>query len=82
MLDNILEESVDEQFDSLIQSRDLQRRRDVVDDNVTADIVEEMGESIWEPPEVQIHLLFWMLYHLPLTPPSPSPQRVNYCFVW
>ncbi|PIN16279.1 hypothetical protein CDL12_11065 [Handroanthus impetiginosus] len=53
MLDNILEESVDQHFHSLIETRHFQRRRDVVDDNLTAEAVEEMGESMWDPPEVQ-----------------------------
>ncbi|KAF8413237.1 hypothetical protein HHK36_001213 [Tetracentron sinense] len=53
VLDNILEESVDQHFHALIQNRDMQRRRDVIDDNLAADIVEENGESLWEPPEVQ-----------------------------
>ncbi|KAL7003497.1 hypothetical protein U1Q18_004651 [Sarracenia purpurea var. burkii] len=53
MLDSILEESVDQHFHTLIQTRNLQRRRDAIDDNLSAEIVEEAGESIWEPPEVQ-----------------------------
>uniref|UniRef100_A0A2N9FDN7 Tic22-like family protein n=2 Tax=Fagus sylvatica TaxID=28930 RepID=A0A2N9FDN7_FAGSY len=53
MLDNILEESVDQHFHSLIQTRHMQRRRDVVDDNLAAEVIEEMGDSLWEPPEVQ-----------------------------
>ncbi|KAK6925884.1 Tic22-like [Dillenia turbinata] len=53
MLDNILEESVDQHFHSLIQNRHLHRRRDVIDDNLTTEVVEENGDSIWEPPEVQ-----------------------------
>ncbi|GAB4858326.1 hypothetical protein Ancab_009799 [Ancistrocladus abbreviatus] len=55
ILDNILEESVDQHFHSLIQTRHLQRRRDVVDDNLAADVIEESGDkdSIWEPAEVQ-----------------------------
>ncbi|KAL3524329.1 hypothetical protein ACH5RR_017163 [Cinchona calisaya] len=52
-LDNILEESVDQHFQSLIQTRNMQRRRDIVDDNLAAEVVEEMGDSMWEPPEVQ-----------------------------
>ncbi|XP_057952230.1 uncharacterized protein LOC131146579 [Malania oleifera] len=52
MLDNILEESVDQHFHALIQSRRTQRWRDVVDDNL-AEVVEENGDSLWEPPEVQ-----------------------------
>ncbi|EPS73613.1 hypothetical protein M569_01142, partial [Genlisea aurea] len=53
MLDNILEDSVDQHFESLIETRHIQRRREVVDDGITADVMEEMGESMWDPPEVQ-----------------------------
>ncbi|CAO2821225.1 unnamed protein product [Amaranthus hypochondriacus] len=53
ILDNILEESIDQHFQSLIQSRRVQRRRDVIDDNFAADITEESADSIWEPAEVQ-----------------------------
>lgn len=53
MLDNILEESVDQHFHTLIQNRHMQRRRDVIDDNLAAEVVEENGDSLWEPPEVQ-----------------------------
>lgn len=53
MLDNILEESVDQHFHSLIQTRHMHRRRDVFDDNLAAEVIEEMGDSMWEPPEVQ-----------------------------
>lgn len=53
MLDNILEESVDQHFHSLIQIRHMQRRRDAIDDNLTAEIVEDTADSLWEPPEVQ-----------------------------
>ncbi|KAM3247855.1 hypothetical protein T459_09415 [Capsicum annuum] len=53
MLDNILEESVDQHFHSLIQTRHMQRRRDVFDDNLAAEVIEEMGDGMWEPPEVQ-----------------------------
>lgn len=56
MLDSILEESVDQHFHSLIETRNVQRRRDVVDDNLAAEVVEEMGESMWDPPEVQIYV--------------------------
>ncbi|XP_021765005.1 uncharacterized protein LOC110729571 isoform X2 [Chenopodium quinoa] len=51
ILDNILEESVDQHFHSLIQSRHVQRRGDVSDDNFAAEIIEESAESIWEPGE-------------------------------
>ncbi|KAL5567880.1 hypothetical protein UlMin_024455 [Ulmus minor] len=53
MLDNILEESVDQHFHDLIQTRHMQRRRDVIDDNLAAEVIEEMGDSLGEPPEVQ-----------------------------
>ncbi|OIW08064.1 hypothetical protein TanjilG_20165 [Lupinus angustifolius] len=53
MLDNILEESVDQHFHTLIQSRHVHRRRDVIDDNLAAEIIEEMGDSLGDPPEVQ-----------------------------
>lgn len=53
ILDNILEESVDQHFHALIQTRHMQRRHDVIDDNLAAEVVEEIGDSIWEPPEVQ-----------------------------
>ncbi|KAL2334804.1 hypothetical protein Fmac_016017 [Flemingia macrophylla] len=53
MLDNILEEAVDQHFHTLIQTRHMQRRRDVVDDNLAAEVIEEMGDSLGEPPEVQ-----------------------------
>ncbi|KAJ7974127.1 Tic22-like [Quillaja saponaria] len=53
MLDNILEESVDQHFHALIQTRHMQRRRDVIDDNLGAEVIEEMGDNIWEPLEVQ-----------------------------
>nr|GMC58271.1 Tic22-like family protein isoform 2 [Ipomoea batatas] len=56
MLDNILEDSVDQHFHSLIRRRHFQRRRGVMDDdigNIAADLVEEMDNSTWEPPELQ-----------------------------
>lgn len=53
MLDNILEESVDQHFHELIQTRHVQRRREVVDDNMAAEVMEEIGDSLWEPPEVR-----------------------------
>ncbi|KAL3521573.1 hypothetical protein ACH5RR_019722 [Cinchona calisaya] len=52
-LDNILEESVDQHFHSLIQTRNMQRKREIFDDDLAAEVVEEMGDSMWEPPEVQ-----------------------------
>ena len=63
MLDNIIEESVDQHFHALIQTRHMQRRRDVIDDNLAAEVIEEMGDSMWEPPEVQIsYSLSFALY--------------------
>lgn len=53
LLDNILEASVDQHFHTLIQSRHSKRRRDVIDDGLTAEVVEENGDSLFEPPEVQ-----------------------------
>ncbi|KAK8690396.1 hypothetical protein V6N13_073930 [Hibiscus sabdariffa] len=53
MLDNILEDSVDKHFRALIQTRHMQRQRDVIDDNFAAEVIEEIGDSMWEPPEVQ-----------------------------
>ncbi|XP_030533174.1 uncharacterized protein LOC115742813 [Rhodamnia argentea] len=52
MLDNILEESVEQHFHSLIQTRHMQRRQDVIDDNLT-EVADDVGDSLWEPPEVQ-----------------------------
>lgn len=59
VLDNILEESVDQHFHTLIQTRHVQRRRDVVDDSLTSEIMEEMGDSMLEPPEVHISIRFY-----------------------
>ncbi|KAG8484203.1 hypothetical protein CXB51_022736 [Gossypium anomalum] len=53
MLDDILEESVDQHFGSLIQNRHIERRKDVVDDNLSAEVIEEIEDSMWEPPEAQ-----------------------------
>ncbi|XP_042481732.1 uncharacterized protein LOC122062132 isoform X2 [Macadamia integrifolia] len=53
MLDSILEESVDQHFHTLIQNRHMHRRQDVIDDNLGAEVVEESGDSLWEPSEVQ-----------------------------
>ncbi|CAN1264444.1 hypothetical protein LINPERPRIM_LOCUS11945 [Linum perenne] len=52
MLDGIIEDSVDQHFHSLIQSRHMQRRRDVVDDNFAEEVMEEMADSLMDPPEV------------------------------
>uniref|UniRef100_A0A1D1XT87 Alpha-mannosidase 2 n=1 Tax=Anthurium amnicola TaxID=1678845 RepID=A0A1D1XT87_9ARAE len=53
LLDNILEASVDQHFHALIRNRHLQRRRDVLDDNVGAEVFDDNGESLFDPPEVQ-----------------------------
>lgn len=52
MLDKILEESTDQHFHALIQTRNFQRRRDVIDDSLASEMIEETAESMWEPPEV------------------------------
>ncbi|RLM93709.1 uncharacterized protein C2845_PM08G00900 [Panicum miliaceum] len=53
MLDNILEASTDQHFHSIMQNRHMQRRRDIVDDSLTSEIIEESADSLLEPPEVQ-----------------------------
>ncbi|KAL9999261.1 hypothetical protein Hdeb2414_s0494g00905151 [Helianthus debilis subsp. tardiflorus] len=54
MLDDILEDSVNQHFDSLIQTRHLQRRRDIIDDdNIASDLLDDNTDNVWEPPEVQ-----------------------------
>ncbi|KAL9240486.1 hypothetical protein vseg_014698 [Gypsophila vaccaria] len=53
VLDNILEESVDQHFHSLIQTRRVQRRGDVIDDNIASEIIEESADSLWESTEAQ-----------------------------
>ncbi|KAK9724682.1 hypothetical protein RND81_05G092000 [Saponaria officinalis] len=53
VLDNILEESVDQHFHSLIQTRRVQRGGDVIDDNIAAEVIEESADSLWESTEVQ-----------------------------
>ena len=52
LLDNILEGSMDQHFHSMIQNRHIQRRRDIVDDSLTSEILEESADSLLEPPEV------------------------------
>ncbi|KAL6541557.1 hypothetical protein OROGR_011043 [Orobanche gracilis] len=53
-LDNILEESVDQHFHALIETRHIQRRGDGgIDDSLSAEAAEEMEESVWDPPEIQ-----------------------------
>ncbi|RRT83638.1 hypothetical protein B296_00017130 [Ensete ventricosum] len=56
LLDNILDASIDQHFHTLMQNRHMQRRRDVIDDNLTADVVEEYGDNLFEPPEVLLLL--------------------------
>ncbi|TVU22960.1 hypothetical protein EJB05_32683, partial [Eragrostis curvula] len=53
LLDNILEASMDQHFHSIMQNRHTQRRRDIVDDSITSEIIEETADSLLEPPEVQ-----------------------------
>jgi len=53
LLDNILEASMDQHFHSIIQNRHVQCRRDIVDDSLTSEILEESPDSLFEPPEVQ-----------------------------
>ncbi|CAL4952477.1 unnamed protein product [Urochloa decumbens] len=53
VLDNILEASMDQHFHSIMQNRHTQRRRDIVDDSLTSEIIEESADSLLEPPEVQ-----------------------------
>ncbi|KAJ1281917.1 hypothetical protein BS78_03G010000 [Paspalum vaginatum] len=53
LLDNILEASMDQHFHSIMQNRHTQRRRDIVDDSLTSEIIEESADSLLEPPEVQ-----------------------------
>lgn len=53
-LDNILEESADQHFHALIETRHIQRRGGGgIDDILSAEAAEEMEESVWDPPEVQ-----------------------------
>ncbi|KAH9309250.1 hypothetical protein KI387_037161, partial [Taxus chinensis] len=53
LLDDILEASVDQHFESLIQNRYIERRRELIDDDYPADIIDEYFESSFEPPEVE-----------------------------
>ncbi|XP_066308141.1 uncharacterized protein [Miscanthus floridulus] len=53
LLDNILEASMDQHFHSIMQNRHTQRRRDIVDDSLASEIIEESAESLLDPPEVQ-----------------------------
>ncbi|XP_073000129.1 uncharacterized protein [Typha latifolia] len=53
LLDNILEASIDQHFRTIIQTRHMQRRGDIIDDSLTAEMIEDSGDSLFEPPEVQ-----------------------------
>ncbi|BAF04373.2 Os01g0225300, partial [Oryza sativa Japonica Group] len=53
LLDNILEASMDQHFHSMVQNRHTRRRRDIVDDSLTSEMMEESADSFLEPPEVQ-----------------------------
>uniref|UniRef100_A0A0A9F375 Uncharacterized protein n=1 Tax=Arundo donax TaxID=35708 RepID=A0A0A9F375_ARUDO len=44
---------MDQHFHSIMQNRHTQRRRDIVDDSLTSEIIEESADSLLEPPEVQ-----------------------------
>ncbi|XP_073526308.1 uncharacterized protein [Phyllobates terribilis] len=52
-LDNILEESIDQHFNALTQSRHVHWRRDVMDDNLPVEVSEETTNNMWEPAKVQ-----------------------------
>ncbi|KAG0491868.1 hypothetical protein HPP92_004927 [Vanilla planifolia] len=52
LLDNILETSVDQHFQTLIYSRHRQRRHDIIDDGFTIEMAENV-DNIFEPVEVQ-----------------------------
>lgn len=52
LLDNILEASMDQHFHSMVQNRHTRRRRDIVDDSLTSEMMEESADSFLEPPEV------------------------------
>ncbi|KAL6533227.1 hypothetical protein OROMI_027339 [Orobanche minor] len=53
-LDNILEESTDQHFHALIETRHIQRQGDVgIDDSLSAEAAEEMEENVWDPPQIQ-----------------------------
>ncbi|CAL9101065.1 unnamed protein product [Musa textilis] len=67
LLDNILDASNDQHFHTLMQNRHMQRRRDVIDDNLTADVVEEYSDSLFEPPEVQEMMDEMGQYGIPLS---------------
>lgn len=52
LLDNILEASIDQHFNALIQSRHKERRRDG-DDSDIAEMAEENGDELFNRPEVK-----------------------------
>ncbi|GLJ37392.1 hypothetical protein SUGI_0758850 [Cryptomeria japonica] len=52
LLDDILETSVDQHFESLIQNRYVQRRQEIGDDDFPTDLIDEHFESSSEPLEV------------------------------
>ncbi|WOL08324.1 hypothetical protein Cni_G17077 [Canna indica] len=74
LLDNILEASIDQHFHTLIQNRHVQRRRDVIDDNLTADAIEEYNDSLFEPPEVQEMMDEMGQYGIPLSVISKAAE--------
>ncbi|KAL4568516.1 hypothetical protein LXL04_024130 [Taraxacum kok-saghyz] len=49
MLDDILEDSVDQHFHSLLHTRHVQRRRDIIDDNMGSDLLDDNTNNVWEP---------------------------------
>ena len=64
MLDNILEEFVDQYFHSLIQTWHMQRRRDVVDDNLAAEVIEEIGDNGPNISTIDANGPFWPVIKL------------------
>ncbi|CAL9771234.1 unnamed protein product [Musa acuminata subsp. burmannicoides] len=74
LLDNILDTSIDQHFHTLMQNRHIQRRRDVIDDNLTADVVEEYSDSLFEPPEVQEMMDEMGQYGIPLSVISKAAE--------
>lgn len=53
LLDNMLEVSIDQHFQWLIHNRYMRRRKEMVDDDFPAEMIEEHFESLLDPPEVQ-----------------------------
>jgi len=53
LLDNMLEVSIDQHFQLLIHNRYIRRRKEMVDDDFPAEMIEEHFESLLDPPEVQ-----------------------------